>query len=568
MQGLHERELSRHHSASNNNNNSHHHSNSFLEINSASDLSSEDKSVTSTPTRILDENYGIVETYRRNDGRMEQTAVDDPERPKSHLSSATTKSLRDEEDDHNGNSTEKNHDGEDGHSDRASRPKTANTERSRSSSIHEVIYSRAGSPISSRGGDEQEQQVVTDYDIDEEPGLESEEQERRRSMDNADSGVLELEQVATSGDSDMIDGHDQLPEHNIDGEGSQELEDEEEALDNNLNDNDDELADFEGSAIAVTGQRNEYDSGSLTSEESSDQISQNNETYDKESSILEEEIAKPIEKRKRPPMLLRRNRVSDIKIGAAATSTVHAIQKAKAQDLLSVVVLRRFDKPREGLNNCLSQLDSPNWETTMNGLQNFVRLIRFHSELVETNIHTLCVALCKHVRNLRSQVSRSACQACGEFFVTHSKYLEQEIDDLATTLLNRTADTNKFLRADAAKALNAMCDHMPAHKTIQAVVTRGATHPNAIVRTASANLCNRIIDRLGCDKIFTMHRDSRDKLILAGANFMMEGSLETRNHAKLMFRKFSDHPLYSKTILEVIPTRTYRNIEKTLKSIK
>lgn len=570
VQSLHEREHSRHTSSYNGNNEN---NNSFVEVNSASDASSEDKSVTSTPTRVLDENY-VLENNRKNESQLQRGASEQPDRPLSHISTATTKSLHDG--DHN----------EEG----ASRPKTANTasERSRSSSIHEILNSRGGSAASSGHGEEQEQQVVTDYDIDEEPSLENVARKGRNEVivedadDDRPAEEVQQEQLANQGgsDGDVVDGTTESAEGDT-TPIEDTAEDNDEAEMNNKT-RSARMAETLNVADVVdeTERRHDYDSGSLTStEESSDQISRSNDTLDKEPSINGDEIAKPVMKRKRPPMLFRKNRVSDLRAAnhmatsagagaGAATTATPIVHKSKTQDLFASTTMRRFDKPREAFNTCINQLDSANWESTMTGLQHFVRLIRFHPEMVETNIHPLCVALCKHVKNLRSQVSRSACQACGEFFATHSKHLEQEIDDLATTLLNRTADTNKFLRADAAKALNAMCDHMPAHKTIQAIVTRGATHPNAIVRTASASLCNRIIDRLGCDKVFAMNRDIRDKLILAGANFMMEGSLETRNYAKLLFKQLSGHPQYAKTILEVIPPRTYRNIEKSMKTIK
>lgn len=113
-----------------------------------------------------------------------------------------------------------------------------------------------------------------------------------------------------------------------------------------------------------------------------------------------------------------------------------------------------------------------------------------------------------------------------------------------------------------------MCDNLSAFKVIQLTLTRGATHQNSAVRTTTANLCSRIVGRLGCEKIFAMNREFRDKLILAGANFLMEGSLDTRNNAKALFKQLSVHPQYNRTLLEVIPPQTYRNIEKALRSIK
>lgn len=276
---------------------------------------------------------------------------------------------------------------------------------------------------------------------------------------------------------------------------------------------------------------------------------------------------KPVPKLK-PAIITRRNRVTPVK-SYPSSATTHA---ASAPIMKSTEIfpnhLRKFDKPRDASNNCLNQLENQNWEVTMNGLQNFVRLIRHHPEVIETNLHAYCVALSKHVKNLRSQVSRSACQASAEFFQTHARHLETESEDLATQLLNRTADTNKFLRADAFRALAAMCDNLSPPKVIQTILTRGASHQNAVVRTAAANLCSRIVGRLGCEKIFAMHREHRDKLILASANFLMEGSLDTRNNAKAIFKQLSTHPNYNRVLHDVIPSRIYRNIEKALRAVK
>lgn len=273
-----------------------------------------------------------------------------------------------------------------------------------------------------------------------------------------------------------------------------------------------------------------------------------------------------------PPVRFRKRKVSPTKPPAQLTSR----QKIKDQQV-----------------SCLQQLDSTNWDHIMLGLQTFVNLMRNNPEQIEPQLHQYCLALSKNIKNLRSQVSRASCQAAGEFFESHSKLLEQESDDLALALLNRTADTNKFLRSDAMKALKVMCEMLPVPKVsemlgfyrskisgfllkfsflsvkvIQIVTTKGATHQNAVVRTASAYLCNQIIERCGVDKIFSMNRELRDKLLVTGANLLMEGSLDTRNHAKMFFKQLSYHPAYHKTLLDVIPPTTYRNIEKTLKNIK
>lgn len=157
------------------------------------------------------------------------------------------------------------------------------------------------------------------------------------------------------------------------------------------------------------------------------------------------------------------------------TSTVSSVQNFSARPSMrfrkrkvsptkppTQIVSRQRIKDQHA--SCLQQLDSSNWDQIMLGLQSFVCLMRNNPEQIEPQLHQYCLALSKNIKNLRSQVSRASCQAAGEFFESHSKLLEQEADDLALALLNRTADTNKFLRSDATKALKIMCETLPVPK--------------------------------------------------------------------------------------------------------
>ena len=50
------------------------------------------------------------------------------------------------------------------------------------------------------------------------------------------------------------------------------------------------------------------------------------------------------------------------------------------------------------------------------------------------------------VKNLRSQVCRAAAQAWGELFFNLGKAMDVELDKVVVVLLQRAADTNKFIR--------------------------------------------------------------------------------------------------------------------------
>lgn len=108
------------------------------------------------------------------------------------------------------------------------------------------------------------------------------------------------------------------------------------------------------------------------------------------------------------------------------------------------------------------------------------------------------------------------------------RFLFQELEEIAVPLLHRTADTNKFLRSDANAALDKMCLNMAPPRVVSILSAKGVGHHNALVRCTAARLLCSITNRLGTEKIFQLPKDSRDKILLSGANMLTEGNLETR----------------------------------------
>ncbi|XP_037957640.1 myosin-G heavy chain [Teleopsis dalmanni] len=229
--------------------------------------------------------------------------------------------------------------------------------------------------------------------------------------------------------------------------------------------------------------------------------------------------------------------------------------------------LKPFDRPREALLKSFDQCEDSNWEQIMEGLTSMVRLVRFNPEVLDPQMHMICINFTRCVRNLRSQVARAGCQGAAELFTLKSKALESEAEDLVCALLLRTADTNRFLRKDAMTALDAMGSHMSPVKILNILTNKSSVHPNAIVRATSSRLLCNLTERLGNDKIYTMQRDVREKIFLTGAKFLSEGSLDARTHAKQLFRFLSTHPNYGRCLNDIIPQRIYRSIQKTLNNL-
>ncbi|EDW11009.2 LOW QUALITY PROTEIN: uncharacterized protein Dmoj_GI16147 [Drosophila mojavensis] len=294
-----------------------------------------------------------------------------------------------------------------------------------------------------------------------------------------------------------------------------------------------------------------------TSTSTTDNSSQIGSHFDQTNRLPAKTQHTPLKQKSKTSYLLRgQRRVSPVK---------QAIKMSQTE--LFPPTMSSFEKPREALLKTFDQLDSNNWEVNITGLKSMVRLIRYHADFLDSHMHMTCIQLTRSVRNLRSQVARAACQVATELYTLKFKSLELECDDLVCALLHRTADTNRFLRADATRALESMVDHVQPAKVLNILAAKGAQHQNAVVRTTTAKLMFRLVERLGCDRIYSMGRENRDKFFTVGANLLLEGSLETRSYAKSLFRALSEHASYQRLLLEVIPPRIYRNVEKTLRSI-
>ncbi|KAL2725112.1 uncharacterized protein V1478_007785 [Vespula squamosa] len=151
-------------------------------------------------------------------------------------------------------------------------------------------------------------------------------------------------------------------------------------------------------------------------------------------------------------------------------------------------------------------------EVIIKGLKSLSQLAKQHPEYLDLNIGgTIGRLLGRHIKNLRSQVSRAACIAAGDIFSCQIRGIDQDIDDIVGPLLHRTADTNRFLRADSNAALDRMVESLPPHKTIGIIVYRGASHQNAIVRAATARLLLSIVDRIGAEHAMMLPRDKSCK---------------------------------------------------------
>lgn len=97
-------------------------------------------------------------------------------------------------------------------------------------------------------------------------------------------------------------------------------------------------------------------------------------------------------------------------------------------------------------------------------------------------------------------------------------------------LLNKTADSNRFIREDANLSLDCMVTHIPIYHTIRALCLKGPVHKNSLVRSATIRLMVCAVVIAGPSMILSgqSYEPTRKRVILHMAKFLEDKNSETR----------------------------------------
>ena len=102
------------------------------------------------------------------------------------------------------------------------------------------------------------------------------------------------------------------------------------------------------------------------------------------------------------------------------------------------------------------------------------------------------------------------------------------MENMVAILLQKTSDTNKFIKADSNRALDMMLDNVSVARAVTAVTGEGLGHRSSQVRATVARLLAAVVRRLGAVGSLAGQKDITDRLVPAAAQLVREGDLQTR----------------------------------------
>ncbi|KAG7306394.1 hypothetical protein JYU34_009024 [Plutella xylostella] len=218
---------------------------------------------------------------------------------------------------------------------------------------------------------------------------------------------------------------------------------------------------------------------------------------------------------------------------------------------------------RRALAECTAPARPEDWEVVVGRLQEIERLAGDEAARAPAAAWRAAArAGGAHVRSLRSRVARAACRSLGALFQHRGRALDPELEDAAGALLERCADVNRFLRADATEALARVARGGGAGRAAAALARRGAGHRAGPVRAAAAHALAALVAQHSAARVLALPPEPRAALLRAAGELLGDAGAAAREQARRLCSLLAEDPRFLPLLKEAMPPARYRAVEK------
>lgn len=239
-----------------------------------------------------------------------------------------------------------------------------------------------------------------------------------------------------------------------------------------------------------------------------------------------------------------------------------------AKNFSEVSELCPFSKPNLALTQSFHLLSSDDWEKKIKGLTFLRSLAHYHLDTLQSRLHDVCLVLIQEVKNLRSGVSRAAVCTLGDLFSHLQKAMDQELEGTVKALLHKAGETNAFIRQDVDTALDCMVQQCTPSRSINALLTGGLSHLNAVVRKCTAQHLANLVDKVGAARLLSGGKELTDRILPAVAKLSQDSSQEARYFGRRMLLSLSAHPDFDQILEKYVSPKDLQTVKDTVLALK
>lgn len=225
---------------------------------------------------------------------------------------------------------------------------------------------------------------------------------------------------------------------------------------------------------------------------------------------------------------------------------------------------------RMTLSSVLEKLYNFSWEVILSGMNELLYIAaHVNWPLHEREICLIYRKLLECFRSPRSSVGRIACQVSGEMFRITKCSRRPEYDELVEMLLNRTADTNRFIQRDSNVALDKMVSSLPMFHVVRVICNRGPSHKNPLVRSTVARLLICTVALNGNDNILGVNANAftRKRVLVSLSKFLLDKNQDTRKYGERLCNILQKHRYFQEYFFKDMEPNTKFALRKIIKSV-
>lgn len=226
---------------------------------------------------------------------------------------------------------------------------------------------------------------------------------------------------------------------------------------------------------------------------------------------------------KKSPVSVAPNGITDSEVpnGGAEVGTleVEYIESENLNDL---------DDADSCLNTLLAGLDSKDWVSVCESLNNVRRLSIFHKDAMFDKLGNIITLVVKSLKNPRSAVCKTAIMTSEDIFNAYGDHIMDLFDPLLAQLLLKSSQDKRFVCEAAEKALVAMTAHI-SPSLLLSKLQPYLKHKSPRIRAKTSMCFCRCVPRLGVEGIKSY---GIDKLVQVAAAQLSDQLPEAREAAR------------------------------------
>ncbi|KAK4367470.1 hypothetical protein RND71_011262 [Anisodus tanguticus] len=194
------------------------------------------------------------------------------------------------------------------------------------------------------------------------------------------------------------------------------------------------------------------------------------------------------------------------------------------------------------LKTLLAGLESKDWVSVCEALNDVRRLSLFHKEAMVDMLGNVISLIVKSLKNPRSAVCKTAIMASADIFKAYCDSIVDSMDPLLVQLLLKSSQDKRFVCEAAEKALIAMTTWV-SPSLLLPKLQPNLKHRNPRIRAKASSCFSRSVQRLGVEGIKAY---GIEKLIQIAASQLSDQLPESREAARTLLLELQN--IYEKTL--------------------